>query len=288
MRRDDDQWEITTGVGATALAVAAARAMESRAAEPLVSDPYAELFVTAAERESHGALDVSADAEPVRARTSYIGVRSRFFDRFVLDAATAGIGQTVILAAGLDARALRLELPAGHTVYELDQAKVLEFKDRALAGGAPVTRTGGGERVPVPADLRQDWPAALRSRGFDPDRPTAWLAEGLLAYLPAWAERDLLDRVHQLSAPGSRFALESFAQLGDEPEPPSVPVLGVDVRELVYRDQRPDPGERMAELGWRATHRPARELAELYGRPLPTGAGTTFSRRAVLVTAVKP
>ncbi|GAA5174688.1 class I SAM-dependent methyltransferase [Pseudonocardia eucalypti] len=286
MRRDDDQWEITTGVGATALAVAAARAMESRAAEPLVSDPYAELFVTTAERESHGALDVSADAGQVRTRTSYIGVRSRFFDRFVLDAATAGIGQTVILAAGLDARALRLELPAGHTVYELDQAKVLDFKDRALAGGLPVPRTGGGERVPVPVDLRQDWPAALRSRGFDPELPTAWLAEGLLPYLPAWAERDLLDRIHELSAPASRCALERFARLADEPERPAAPVLGVDVRELVYRDDRPDPGKRLAALGWRVTQLPARVVAERYGRPL--AAQGTFSRKAVLVTAVKP
>ena len=53
-------------------------------------------------------------------------------------------------------------------------------------------------------DLRDDWPTALRDSGFDPSRPTAWIAEGLLIYLPPDAQDRLFDNITALSAPGSR------------------------------------------------------------------------------------
>src|ERR1700684_3884681 len=48
VRTDDDSWEITESVGATALGVAAARAAESESDHPLISDPYARAFLQAA------------------------------------------------------------------------------------------------------------------------------------------------------------------------------------------------------------------------------------------------
>ena len=62
----------------------------------------------------------------------------------------------------------------------------------------------------MPVDLRHDWPKALRDAGFDPSEPTAWAAEGLLPYLPADAQDLLFERIHVLSARGSRIAVESF------------------------------------------------------------------------------
>ena len=44
-RTDDDSWEITESVGATALGVASARAAETRSENPLVSDPSAQVFL---------------------------------------------------------------------------------------------------------------------------------------------------------------------------------------------------------------------------------------------------
>ena len=80
----------------------------------------------------------------------------------------AGIRQVVILASGLDSRAYRLQWPAGTTVFEIDQPKVLEYKAETLAEhGAPPS----AERHEVPIDLRHDWPNALREAGFDADRP---------------------------------------------------------------------------------------------------------------------
>ena len=107
----------------------------------------------------------------------------------------------VILASGLDSRGYRLAWPAGTVVYEMDQPPVIEFKTRVLAehGAEPTA-----ERRTVAVDLRHDWPAALKSAGFDPSQPTAFSAEGLLAYLPGDDQDRLLDDITALSAPGSR------------------------------------------------------------------------------------
>lgn len=47
-RTDNDSWEITQSVGATALGVAAARAAETESENPLINDPFARVFVDAA------------------------------------------------------------------------------------------------------------------------------------------------------------------------------------------------------------------------------------------------
>ena len=142
--------------------------------------------------------------------TDSIAVRTRFFDDFFLNAARDGIRQSVILAAGLDARAYRLVWPPGSVVYEVDQPKVVEFKTTAMSdlGAAPTA-----DRRTVSIDLRDDWPAALRRSGFDVTQPTSWSAEGLLMYLPPEAQDRLFDNITELSAPGSRLATEYHPRL---------------------------------------------------------------------------
>lgn len=68
------------------------------------------------------------------------------------------------------------------------------------------------ERVVVEADLRRDWHRRLVAAGFDVQRRTAWLAEGLLIYLPAGDKNRLLDDVGVLSAPGSRRGFDHLSQ----------------------------------------------------------------------------
>lgn len=131
-RTEDDSWEITESVGATALGVASARAAETRSQHPLISDPFAQVFLDAVGDgvwNWHSAPQLPAELleiEPdlplqMEAMVSYMASRTAFFDEFFLDATRAGIGQAVILAAGLDSRAWRLPWPAGTTVFELDQ-----------------------------------------------------------------------------------------------------------------------------------------------------------------------
>jgi methyltransferase (TIGR00027 family) len=82
---------------------------------------------------------------------------------------------------------------------------VIDFKTTTLAGiGAEPLAT----RRTIPIDLRQDWPAALKAAGLDLTAPIAWLAEGLLIYLPPDAQDRLFDNITELSVPGSTVATE--------------------------------------------------------------------------------
>jgi methyltransferase (TIGR00027 family) len=217
-RTDNDSWDITSSVGETALRVAAARAAETAKPHPLISDPFAQLFLDAAGEAGHKVSFQSGvtggDSEVVAqlwARRQVIGeymaCRTAFFDEFFVTATGEGVRQVVILAAGLDARAWRLPWPHGTTVYEIDQPAVLQFKSATLrTSRAKPTCT----QVDVSVDLRHDWPTALQQAGFDPAVASAWSAEGLLPYLPARAQDLLFDRVHALSGPGSRLAVEAL------------------------------------------------------------------------------
>lgn len=223
-RHDGDSWDLASSVGVTATMVAAARAMATRAEDPLINDPFAEPLVravgvdlltrlatgetTVADLDSDPQRPFSGGGDMVADMSGNMAVRTKFFDEFFTDATRAGIGQAVILASGLDARAYRLSWPANTVVFEIDQPEVIEFKARTLAelGAAPTA-----ERRTVSVDLRDDWPAALRAAGFDPGRPTAWSAEGLLGYLPPEAQDRLLDTVTELSAAGSRLATETMS-----------------------------------------------------------------------------
>src|SRR6202030_3962633 len=224
LRTDDDTWDIATSVGTTAVMVAAARAAETDRPDPLIRDPYAKLLVSEAgtgvwENMLDGSLLDKVEAiDPEAAAVfqhmrSYQAVRTHFFDAHFTGAVAAGIRQVVILASGLDSRAYRLDWPAGTTVYEIDQPKVLEYKSATLAAHGA---TPSADRHEVAIDLRQDWPAALIAEGFDPKAPTAWLAEGLLMYLPAEAQDRLFTQITELSAPGSRVAAETAANHADE------------------------------------------------------------------------
>jgi methyltransferase (TIGR00027 family) len=208
-RTADDSWDIATSVGATAVMVALARAAETASADPLIRDRFAELLVSTPElegvREQVAAWwvpepdddsgegtdpDLAVDAQQM---IDYQAVRTHFFDAYFAGGVAAGIRQVVILAAGLDSRAYRLDWPDGTVVYEIDLPKVLEYKTATLAGqGAAPT----ADRRPVAVDLRHDWPQALRDAGFDANQPTAWLAEGLLPFLPAAAERPAAVPLH--------------------------------------------------------------------------------------------
>ena len=143
-RTDNDTWEITESVGATALGVASHRAAETESDNPLISDPFARVFLDAVGDgvwNWHSAPQLPAElveAEPelplqMQAMVGYMASRTKFFDTFFLDATQSGIRQAVILAAGLDSRSWRLPWPDGVTVYELDQPKVLDFKASTLA-----------------------------------------------------------------------------------------------------------------------------------------------------------
>ncbi|WP_433566799.1 SAM-dependent methyltransferase [Nocardia sp. CA-151230] len=208
-RYDGDSWDLASSVGATATMAAVARAIATRTHRQLIDDPFAEPLVRAVGVELATQLatgEVAPDGLVDQIWIDVATIRTTFYDEFFRDAANAGIAQVVILASGLDSRAYRLAWPAGTVVYEVDQPQVIEFKTRTLAelGAAPTA-----DRRVAAVDLREDWPTVLHTAGFDPTRPSAWSAEGLLGYLPPEAQDRLLDTMTNLSAPGSRVATES-------------------------------------------------------------------------------
>lgn len=289
-RDPETQWDIVSSVGLTALAVAGGRATESQRPDRLIDDPFADPMVQATGPETN--LPGYGPDDPNRHlmadMANYIGVRSRFFDDFFDGAAATGVRQAVILASGLDTRGYRLGWPEGTRVFEIDQPLVLEFKDTILGGlGAEAS----SELHNVAVDLRDDWTTALRASGFDPALPTAWLAEGLLPYLPAAAEAQLLAKIHELSAPGSRVSIESVP--GDrsrllEDQSQHLPQdSGMNMEELFNTESRAEPSERLSEFGWQVRKQSAPEVAAGYGREL-TGFATVISGHQSFLTAELP
>jgi methyltransferase (TIGR00027 family) len=283
LRTAGDSWTITELVGATALGVAASRAAETAGPDPLIRDEFARLLVSSAGPSWARLADpelawLEGDPQGQRAHRlsiDYQAVRTHFFDEYfdeATKACAAGIRQVVILAAGLDSRAYRLNWPPGTAVYEIDQPKVLEYKTGTLArhGAVPTA-----SRRPVPVDLRDDWPAALTAAGFDRTEPTAWLAEGLLPYLPSDAQDRLFEMFTALSAPGSQVAIEAFGVNSRSNSQRWLRMrerLGLDVNVQALTYHEPDRTDAVAWLighGWQVDTVNNRDEMARLGRPVP-------------------
>lgn len=288
-RTEDDTWDLASSVGATATMVAAARAVASRSEDAVIDDPFAEPLVRAVgvdffTRLASGDLtaadldgDGDGDAESPVGMSRFadgMAARTRFFDDFFAEATDAGIRQAVILASGLDARGYRLAWPDDMVLFEIDQPDVITFKTTALAGlGADPTT----DLRTVAIDLRHDWPAALTDAGFDATRPTAWIAEGLLGYLPPEAQDRLLDQISELSPAGSRLAAEGVPanQLTDQDEVRQRMQdaterwrnhgFDIDFSELVFLGDRAEVVGYLVVHGWTADAVVANDLLTRYG-----------------------
>jgi methyltransferase (TIGR00027 family) len=262
-----------SGVTATALAVARVRAHESTRPDGLFVDPYAAAFAAAASPPDRSG-ESRERAAVRRALAFQVVVRTRFFDDYLLDACAHGCRQVVLLAAGLDTRAFRLDWPAGVRLFELDLPDVQRFKAAVLATGAAAPRC---ERTVLSGDLRDDWSTTLVAAGFEPNVATAWLAEGLLVYLTADDAAHVLTEVGTVSAPGSRLALERGAgarSLRDRD-------AANEVTSLWHGGLGSDPVTWLDANGWHARAHDLAEVAASYGRP------TAKPTRSGFVTAVR-
>ncbi|MET8660090.1 class I SAM-dependent methyltransferase [Streptomyces griseus] len=277
--RNDGAEGVAGGVGATALLVAAARAIETHRPDSLAQDVFAEHFVLGAPASKGWPVRLrevpDGDRNPLWGRFArYFGLRTRVLDDFLLRSVHAGNArQVVLLGAGLDSRAYRLAWPSGCVVFEIDRAEVLTFKHQVLDGLSAAPRA---TRVPVPTDLRADWAGALPAAGFDPAAPSVWLVEGLLFYLPPAAETYLIDTVDRLSTEGSALAFEVKLDkdLLEYRESPLYTAtrqqIGIDLLDLFDLSPRPDSAGKLTGKGWSTSVRTPFDFTRLHGRgPLP-------------------
>jgi methyltransferase (TIGR00027 family) len=300
-RTEDDSWDPASSVGTTATLVAAARALATQAGR-FIDDPWAAPLVRAvgidfSTRMVDGQVDLTQfpDFTPERAEQMIdaMALRTKFFDDYFRSAGDAGIRQAVILAAGLDSRAYRLPWLGGTTVYELDQPQVIDFKTDTLSrlGAQPTA-----QRRAIGVDLRQDWPAALRSAGWDAAQPTAWCAEGLLIYLPPEAQDRLFDTIIDLSAPASMVATEFAPGIvdldADRASAASAVFAGqglnLDVASLVYPGHRHSAADYLGERGWQVDTVATSELFRRNGLRPPSPDGHDPLGEIVYVSAVYP
>jgi methyltransferase (TIGR00027 family) len=296
VRTDNDTWDITTSVGSTALFVAAARALEAQKPDPAAVDPYAEVFCRAVGGQWADLLDGNAPEHPLRTEfgehfVNFQGVRTRYFDTYFRAAAADGVRQVVLLAAGLDSRGYRLDWPDETVVFELDQPQVLNFKREVLDkhGAVPTA-----QRREIAIDLRDDWPQALSDAGFNPAKPSAWIAEGLLIYLPATAQHQLFTGIDALAVAGSHVAIEDGEPMPDEEFEAARDEERASGQEgtfftLVYNEQHEPAAQWFGNRGWRADATTLPEYLRSVGRPVPapeSEAGSMTSSIS-LVSATK-
>jgi methyltransferase (TIGR00027 family) len=299
VRSEGDTWDITTSVGATALLVATARALEAQKPDPLAVDSYAEIFCRAVGGAAADVLDGKDPGHRLKTEwgehfVNFQGARTKYFDEYFRKAADAGVRQVVVLAAGLDSRAYRLDWPAATTIFELDRPQVLDFKREVLTGVRAQPRA---ERREIAVDLREDWPQALRDSGFDPAKPSAWIAEGLLIYLPATAQGQLFTGIDALAGRGSHVAVEDGAPMKSDDFESALADERAAAAEgerrvffqLVYNEQVAPATEWFGQHGWTAVGTPLADYFSQVGRRLPdpdTEAGPMIARNT-LVSAVR-
>lgn len=264
-------------ISSTAFWVAAARARESVRPDALFHDPFA-----AALAGEEGERWVREAPENAAMLGAFIAIRTLFFDEELARAAASGVRQVVILAAGLDARAYRLDWPAGTRVFEIDRPAVLAHKGGVLAAAGATPRC---DRVTLGADLTLPFGDRLRAAGFAADERSAWLVEGLLPYLHEPDVHYLLAQITSLSTPGSALALDATGV--DLFSAPSFARMAAQLtaRGIHMHFGCDDPVGLLDTFGWRATRHGPRELAARAGRTLVGRAESDDPARAYLVSA---
>jgi methyltransferase (TIGR00027 family) len=262
------------GVSETALGAAEMRAEESRRPDRLCDDPHAAAFVAAAPTLFPDLPSLADDPQLSALKDEFvagIAIRTRFYDDYLLAACAAGCRQVVILAAGLDARAFRLDWPAGTRLFELDLPNLFAFKETVLAQQHATTKCA---RTVVAVDLRDDWSASLQAAGFERNLPSAWTAEGLLPYLSNDDAMRLLTAVGELSTARSQLSFEydDFAADSTLSRLRAMPGME-EVASMWAGGLREHPAEWLRRHGWRVRTHDRATLARSYGRPLADTTG---------------
>jgi methyltransferase (TIGR00027 family) len=248
-------------VTTTAKWAAAQRARESRRLDRLFFDPFASAL---AGEEGRTALEISERVNPRSEDTAaYIAIRVRFLDDLVLRLASEGIRQIVVPAAGMDARAFRLDLAPDTVIYEMDHPELLEEKENILRreGAKPKCR-----RVTLATDLEHDWAKRLGQAGFSSTQGSIWILEGLLYYLEEEEVGRLLAQISELGVKGSGLGADVVSRSTITSPWMQASLKQMEKRGFAWKFGCDDPEELLALYGWNAVARQLGEDGANFGR----------------------
>jgi methyltransferase (TIGR00027 family) len=273
-------------VSRTARLTAAARARETRRPDRLFEDPWAELLAGPEGFALMKTLEQAAApaGSPAPPENPYIAIRTRVFDTFLTTAVTkdsaGALPDVVLMAAGLDTRAFRLDWPVGTRVFELDRPDVLGAKNHMLetAGARPRC-----DRRTIAADLAAPWTDALLAAGFDAKARSVWLVEGLFPYLDEAGVRGVLTQAASLASPGSQLRADVIGRVFFESVWTQAYLETLDREQASWKFGTDEPEAFFAAAGWHATVvRPGEDGANFGRWPYPVaprgtlGVPTTF------------
>jgi methyltransferase (TIGR00027 family) len=157
----------------TALWAAMYRAVETERSKPLFRDPYARRLAGTRGQEIAGKL-----RKQERNAWAWV-IRTFLFDHFISEAIAGGANTIINLAAGLDARPYRMNLPPALRWLEVDLPPLLAYKEEILRADKPNCRL---ERIP--ADLSDRTARRKLFERLDASAKNALvITEGLLIYL---------------------------------------------------------------------------------------------------------
>mmetsp|Transcript_20886 Transcript_20886/g.27088 ORF Transcript_20886/g.27088 Transcript_20886/m.27088 type:complete len:351 (+) Transcript_20886:63-1115(+) len=181
--------------------MAASRAIENLRDDRLFEDPISHIL--AGEKAMLLAKEKYESNQGLSKRRN-ISIRTRYFDDFLEDKCNKNdIKQVVILGAGMDSRAFRLNLPEGCTIFEVDQEVVLSVKQQKLE---KVTDKflPKSKRVPVSIDFtKNELKSKLLRAGFSNQIPSIWIVEGVTMYLTESENLEMFESIHSICAPNS-------------------------------------------------------------------------------------
>ena len=203
---------------ATAQGVAKQRLIETLAEpeERIINDPYADRFVLGASviKFMGHRLNVWLAQKLVPGFHEHLISRTRYIDDLVKKNSASGVEQYIILGAGYDSRAHRLELPSSLRIFEVDQPEVQARKRSKL----PEELFNSENMTYVAVDFtHQSLTGQLMNAGFDQNKSTVFTLEGVSQYITKEALSSTIKEVAALTQrASSTFFISYVSELFDK------------------------------------------------------------------------
>ncbi|EFA83910.1 hypothetical protein PPL_02980 [Heterostelium album PN500] len=168
-----------------------------------------------------GMINIIKDSSPLKAWSlvsfnnfnNHMALRTKFIDDYVLSNIDK-YQQFVILGAGLDTRALRMPFSNSTTVWEIDFPETFEYKETILKEAVKIIPPISQARnIHISGNLigNNEWITKLEESGFNKNKPTLWILEGLLMYISNEDIEILMNQISSISPTDSTLLIQTLS-----------------------------------------------------------------------------